>query len=293
MSNRRCARCSERLPESNTCGVCRNRCVDRTTWYGTDGKFDVGTFVMSRRDSVTVAFKTGDAVQQRNFEMKVTFDDEHRSTARFFVPITEELNLSDIVCKFTEIIDDRVVYQINHLRLYCNRGEEPAGTFINTPKYIASKRAVINVQCVDDVNCFQYAILAGMNVVASVNRFRPSVYKPHLHLLQMDGIPTPVPLSSVGQFENQNPDISVNVLFYNDDRDIVAIHTSEFCSQRKYHVNILMLTDHEKFHYVYVSSIARLFAHLSKHHCKAHVCQYCLRRFCKYSSLKKHACGAR
>jgi len=273
--------------ESITCSVCRNRYNDRS-WYGTDGEFDVSTIVTSRRDSVTNAFQTGDAVL-RNFEMKVTFDDEHQTTARFFVPITEELNLSDIVRKFAEMIDGRGVYQINHLRLYYNQG----GTFINTPKFIALKCAVINVQCVDDVHCFQYAILAGMNVVASVNRFRPSVYKPHLHLLQMDGIPMPVHLSSVGQFEKQNPDISVNVLFCNDNRDLVAIHTSEFGSQCKYHVNILMLTDHEKFHYVYVSSIARMFDHLSKHHCKVHVCQYCLRRFCKYRYLKKHVCDAR
>ena len=277
--------------ESITCSVCQNRFDDRS-WYGTDGEFDVSTIVTSRRDSVTNAFQTGDAVL-RNFEMKVTFDDEHQTTARFFVPITEELNLSDIVRKFAEMIDGRGVYQINHLRLYWDRGGKPAGTFINTPKFIASKRAVINVQCVDDGNCFQYAIIAGMNIVASVNRFRPSVYKLHLHLLQMNGIPTAVPLSSIGQFEKQHPDISVNVLYCNDNRDIVAIHTSEFGGQRKYHVNILMLTDHEKFHYVYVSSIARLFAHQSKHHCKVHVCEYCLRRFCKYRYLKKHACESR
>jgi len=109
-------------------------------------------------------------------------------------------------------------------------------------------------------------------------------------MLQMDGIQTPVPLSSVGQLEKQNPEISVNVLYCNDNRDIVSIHTSEFGNQRKYHMNIRMLTNHETFRYVYVQSISRLLIHQSKHHGKSHMCQYCLHRFCKEHSLKKHTC---
>lgn len=52
----------------------------------------------------------------------------------------------------------------------------------------------------------------------------------------MDGIQTPVQLSSIGKFETQNPDISVNVL-YLDDRDIVPIRTSKFTQQRKHHID--------------------------------------------------------
>ena len=33
-----------------------------------------------------------------------------------------------------------------------------------------------------------------------------------MHLLNMNGIQTPVPLSSIDKFENQNPEISVNIL---------------------------------------------------------------------------------
>jgi len=65
---------------------------------------------------------------------------------------------------------------------------------------------------------------------------RSSSYKPYMHLLNMDGIQTPVQLSSIGKFETQNPDISVNVL-YLDDRDIVPIRTSKFTQQRKHHID--------------------------------------------------------
>ena len=86
-----------------------------------------------------------------------------------------------------------------------------AGSFILMPKFIALKKAIVNIQNFDN-NCFQYSVLAGMNVIKSgpqTIRFRPSSYKPYMHLLNMGGIQTPVPLSSIDKFENQNPEISV------------------------------------------------------------------------------------
>ena len=74
----------------------------------------------------------------------------------------------------------------------------------------------------------------------------------------MNGIQTPVDVLSTDKFEKQNVDISVNVLGVHDDRDIISIRTSKFCSQRKHHVNLLMLTDQNKFHYVSVQSLSRL-----------------------------------
>jgi len=127
------------------------------------------------------------------------------------------------------------------------------------PKFIALKKAIVNIQNFDN-NCFQYSVLAGMNVIKSgpqTIRFRPSSYKPYMHLLNMGGIQTPVPLSSIDKFENQNPEISVNILYMNN-RDIVPIRTSKFCNKRKFHVNLLMLTNEDKFHYTYIQSLSRL-----------------------------------
>jgi len=69
-------------------------------------------------------------------------------------------------------------------------------------------------------------------------------------MLNMNGIQTPVPLSSIDKFENQNPDVNV---LYLDNRDIISIRTSKLCNQRKYHVNLMLLTDQDKFHYISVS----------------------------------------
>ena len=95
--------------------------------------------------------------------------------------------------------------------------------FIPTPRWLASKRAVVNVQCFDDVhNSFQYSVLAVMNVFSSAHhKLRAVQYVPFMSMLNMNGIQIPVDISSVDKFEKQNVDISVNVLGVDDDQDII------------------------------------------------------------------------
>jgi len=133
----------------------------------------------------------------------------------------------------------------------------------------------VNIKCDNAGNCFLYSILAGMNVVKSDHhKCRPSQYRAYKHMLNMNGIPSPVPSSQIAKFENQNPEISVNVL-YMDNREIIPIRTSKFCQKCKYHVNLLMLTNDKKFHYTYVQSLSRLFADRTSHRHKTYICPYC------------------
>jgi len=109
-----------------------------------------------------------------------------------------------------------------------------------------------------------------------------------MHLLNMDGIQLPVPISSIGKFESQNPDISVTVLYHDGDQ-IIPIRTSTFTDQRKHHVTLLMITDdHESFHYLSVQSMSTLIASRVKSKCKSYVCHYCLYPFRKEDDLKQH-----
>ena len=76
--------------------------------------------------------------------------------------------------------------------------------------FYAKVDSVVNVQCFDDTNCFQYSVLAGMNVIKSGyhgHKCRASQFKLHLNVLNMDGIPNLVPLSHISKFEKQNSDI--------------------------------------------------------------------------------------
>ena len=103
---------------------------------------------------------------------------------------------------------------------------------------------------------------------------------------------TPVPLSSIDKFEKQNAEISVNVL-YLDNRDIIPVRTSKFYNHRKNHVNLLMLTNQDKFHYTSIQSLSRLVGDRTKHVGKTYVCNYCLHPFSKEDLLNEHLpmCG--
>ena len=83
--------------------------------------------------------------------------------------------------------------KVNYLRLcWGSYSYRPmvVGTFIPTPKHIAAKKAVVNINSSDNY-CFQYSVLASMNVVSidtTCHKDRAGIYKPFMHLLNMDGI---------------------------------------------------------------------------------------------------------
>ena len=117
-----------------------------------------------------------------------------------------ELDLQDIITQllgkiggFSGKNSGWNVFQIKYIRL-CWGCYRPlvASSFVPTPKFVAAKRAITNIQCFDDDNnCFQYSKQAAMNLVhfgLRDRKDRPSAYKPFMHMLNMDGIQTPVPL---------------------------------------------------------------------------------------------------
>jgi len=171
-----------------------------------------------------------------------------------------------MIAQLTEKIDhyrrlniDWSIFQINYLQLRWGSYRLPMEcSFIPTPKWLALRRAVVNVQCFDDVrNIFQYSVLARMNVFTSAHhKLRALQYVPFMSMLNMNGIQTLVDILSIDKFEKQNPNISVNVLGVDDGRDIISLRMSKFCSQRKYHVNLMMLTDQNKFHHITVQSLS-------------------------------------
>jgi len=87
-------------------------------------------------------------------------------------------------------------------------------SYIPTPYRLSNKKCTINIQNEDEL-CFLYCILAQIHP-AGDNRERVSKYKPYLHTLNIEGLTFPMQVRNVGKFEKLNPDISVNVLYFND-----------------------------------------------------------------------------
>jgi len=147
--------------------------------------------------------------------------------------------------EFTGQNSDWMTFRINYLHICCGPHHPMMeGSFIPTPRWITLKHAVVNIRCFDDQNSFQYSVLAGMNLINSVahrtTKGRSSQYMPFMKMLNMNGIPIPVHPSYIDLFEKQNPEISVNVQYYVENkRDIIIIRTSKFSSLCKFHINLV------------------------------------------------------
>ena len=158
--------------------------------------------MQQHQDDITITFETArneNEATKYYFKMEVEFcrtgseeTDIQHTTGRFVIPpmISDavELNIPDIIAQFMEKIDGFsgenngwIIFQMNYLRV-CWGYYQPlmVGPFIPTPKWRALKHAIVNVQCFDDFNSFQYLVLAGMNLIKSGahrNKCRSSQYK--------------------------------------------------------------------------------------------------------------------
>ena len=160
-------------------------------------------------------------------------------------------------------------------------------SFIATPREIAVKKAIINVQNLNDEKCFLYSVLAALHPVDHKNNpSRTHHYRTYLNELNTDGLLFPLPVKDVPKFENQNSDISVSVLTY-EDRELMPLYVSPH-RNRKHTVHLLLLCDETTQHYTLVKNLSRLVAGRTKHDGKTHVCPYCFHCFRQQHVLDKH-----
>src|SRR6266516_4936505 len=98
-------------------------------------------------------------------------------------------------------------------------------SYIPTPKELANKKAIVNVQN-NDVYCFLYAISSAIYNIKS-HPERPSHYDKHLSELNVKGLKFPLAPKDISKFEDLNPSIAVTVLHYDADRVIVPLVHSQ------------------------------------------------------------------
>ena len=85
--------------------------------------------------------------------------------------------------------------------------------FIPFPKFLAAKKAIINLKNEDD-ECFKWAITRALNPVEkTLNVLIKKIFEKN-QVFNWDGLKLPVNLSDINIFENHNSSISVNVFGY-------------------------------------------------------------------------------
>ena len=197
---------------------------------------------------------------------RVTPDgDEQRTTGRFRTQPEIISNINDVT---TDHIADQfaagienfnkrgsnwlVDYIIGFRITYAPFRPAQGTSFIPTPREIALKKAILNIQNLTDELCFLYSVLAAIHPVDS--KMKPSQvfnYRRYLNELNTDGLEFPLPVKDVSKFENQNTNIAVSVVAY-EDRELIPLYVSPH-RDREHIIQLLLLSDGNTHHYTPVS----------------------------------------
>jgi len=162
-------------------------------------------------------------------------------------------------------------------------------SYIPTPKWLRDKKCAVNVKNVGDDHCFKWSVLACLYEPKS-HKGELYNYLPYQNALNFDGIDFPVHPKSIPRFEQQNADVSINVLSYDaESRGFCVVYVSPH-HRRRNHVNLLLLDsdNSSKHHFVWIRSMSRLVSHRSKHNGRTFVCNSCLQPFSNSVVLANH-----
>ncbi|KAL6417010.1 hypothetical protein ACFW04_011091 [Cataglyphis niger] len=168
-------------------------------------------------------FVTGDKRANKSINMKncelFRTSDLHDWYERRVIELTlaslEEFQERDSGWALSRILDLTInVNKYNPMR---------AGCHVKLPQEIMKKKAVINVQSIDNA-CFAWSVVAALYPVER-NAERESSYPHYTTVLNLQDIEFPVTVNQIKKFERAN-DISINV-YCLEEKNIVPIRLSE------------------------------------------------------------------
>ena len=162
-----------------------------------------------------------------------------------------------------------------------------AGSYINLPKELKIKKAIINMKNEGD-KCFLWCVLRALYPTDKHAERIDKHLKSKEYTLNMDGITYPVDFRGIDHFEKQNPEISISVLGYNEDEKVYPLKLSKYTGC-KHDIVLLLIKDGDNSHYCLVKNIsALLYSQINKHKEKRHFCLNCFNGFNTPESLNKH-----
>ena len=159
-------------------------------------------------------------------------------------------------------------------------------TYLELPKEIRDKQACINVNIKDD-QCFKWAVLSALHPVQK-HADRLTKYIRYEDELNFTGIDFPVKRINIPKFEKLN-NMSITLFGY-EEKQLFPIYVSQH--QRERHIDLLLFSDGNTSHYVWVKQRNRLLSSTKKHH-GHHFCPFCFHGYTKKSLLDDHLpyCG--
>ncbi|XP_057308929.1 uncharacterized protein LOC130647182 isoform X2 [Hydractinia symbiolongicarpus] len=115
-------------------------------------------------------------------------------------------------------------------------------SYIELPKWIASKKAIIN-PVNEDEECFKWGVIASLhNAEMGRNPNQISHMQRYVDLYNWQDIEFPTTIKDISKFEKNNTDIALNVLYVMG-KKINILRRSEHNIGRNKQVNLLLITD--------------------------------------------------
>ena len=176
---------------------------------------------------------------------------------------------------------DRILYMdINIHRLNLTRG----ASYIKLPDWLSKKKAIINPKNLDN-KCFKWAVIAGLRwEEIGANPERISKLRQYENEFDWNEIAYPVSTKNISKFETRNR-IGVNLLAISG-RTIYICRKGGDYEQK---VNLMILEEDRKKHYIAVKSISRLLSSMNnKHKTAQYFCMNCLNGFKTQESRDNH-----
>ena len=116
-------------------------------------------------------------------------------------------------------------------------------------------------------------------------------YTEYVPSLNLDGLEFPVQIKHIDIFEKNNPFISIDVYYFDEESKGFSVERRTENRDRQNHINLLILDDPDDSslrHYTWIKNMSSLIAHRSKHAHKQYVCNSCLHPFSSSEILERH-----
>ena len=146
------------------------------------------------------------------------------------------------------------------------------------------KKGLINIKNKDD-ECFRWCHIRHLNPQEKNPQRINKVDKEMINELNYDGIDFPLSQKHYNKVEKQN-NIRINVFGYEKEQPF-PIHISKETFEDQ--MNILLITEDEKKHYVLIKDFNAFMFNQTKHKEKKHFCMFCLQCFSSERILANHA----
>ena len=174
--------------------------------------------------------------------------------------------------------------EIINITLYTDKWNPlNASSYIDLPKFLKNKKAIINMKNMNCNKCFMWCVLRALNPKDGNPERIDGDLKNKENTLNMKNIKYPVDLKGINKFEKQNPEIAITLLGYSEEERIYPLRTTNDVN-RKHQITLLLIKNGENSHYCLVKNISALLSTQVNNHKSARL--FCLNCFNSFENSK-------